>query len=92
MVIAEIAGTLVSFPLSADGTVFNGEEFDSTYELTPCNLVYASFSERTKTSKEVARITAMRGGKDVPIKTIIEAGDFKEFVKYSYNEVFGEKK
>lgn len=92
MVIAEIDGNLVCFPLSGDGTVFDGECFESDYELTPCNLVYAVYSEKTKTSREIARVTAMYQEKDITIKSILEDGDFKDFVKYSHNELFGGEK
>lgn len=78
MVIVKIQDTLVSFPLAENGTIFDGDSFESTYNISDSEIVFSCFDEKTTSSIELVRYDIAIP--NVSITQIYLEGDFPELV------------
>lgn len=82
MVIVKLNNNLVSFPLSEDGVLSDGQEFESDYELEDYHIIFASYDEESRTSVELSRFAHLREDKETSIQVLYEIGELNDFVQY----------
>jgi len=82
IIIVKIDNKLVSFPLSADGIISDGQEFESDYELEDYQIIFSQYNDDTATSVELCRFAHLRDEKETSVKVLYEENELKNFVEY----------
>lgn len=94
MIVVKIDNSLVQFPISSDGTLFNGESFQSDYDINEYQVVLASFDCISYSSIELRRYTIFdkAGIYEEKLSEVIKnVESFQEIVKElvkEYNESY----
>lgn len=83
IIVVKFDDTLVSFPLSEDGTISTGKAFESDYEMEDYHIIFAEFDEETQSSTELYRFSFLdENQKEEKVKVLYENNQLADFIKH----------
>lgn len=92
IVIVKFDGKLVSFPMTNEGMINQGQEFESDYELEDHNIIFSFYDDDTQTSTEIRRFSYVdNDGNEKNVKDLYDSSKLQGFVKHIFDkEDFGD--